>query len=126
VALYQAGEVDYLVATDAIGMGLNLDIAHVALLASPNMTGGGKGGCCPPKWRRSPGAPGGIRRTAPLARWRAGGAWRAGCRFEDEEIYAIEEHASPPDAALLARIRSALRSVAALMDRWSARPRIPR
>jgi len=30
VALYQNGEVDYLVATDAIGMGLNLDIDHVA------------------------------------------------------------------------------------------------
>lgn len=30
VALYQNGDVDYLVATDAIGMGLNLDISHVA------------------------------------------------------------------------------------------------
>ncbi|WP_298374926.1 helicase-related protein [Azospirillum sp.] len=30
VALYQAGEVDYLVATDAIGMGLNMDVDHVA------------------------------------------------------------------------------------------------
>ncbi|MHA7875776.1 helicase-related protein [Roseivivax sp.] len=30
VSLYQNGEVDYLVATDAIGMGLNLDIDHVA------------------------------------------------------------------------------------------------
>jgi ATP-dependent RNA helicase SUPV3L1/SUV3 len=30
VALYQNGYVDYLVATDAIGMGLNLDIDHVA------------------------------------------------------------------------------------------------
>jgi ATP-dependent RNA helicase SUPV3L1/SUV3 len=30
VDLYQNGEVDYLVATDAIGMGLNLDIDHVA------------------------------------------------------------------------------------------------
>jgi ATP-dependent RNA helicase SUPV3L1/SUV3 len=30
VALFQSGEVDYLVATDAIGMGLNLDVAHVA------------------------------------------------------------------------------------------------
>ena len=28
--MYQAGEVDYLVATDAIGMGLNMDISHVA------------------------------------------------------------------------------------------------
>ena len=30
VAMYQAGEVDYLVATDAIGMGLNMDVTHVA------------------------------------------------------------------------------------------------
>ncbi len=30
VALYQNGDVDHLVATDAIGMGLNLDINHVA------------------------------------------------------------------------------------------------
>jgi ATP-dependent RNA helicase SUPV3L1/SUV3 len=30
VALYQAGDVEYLVATDAIGMGLNLDVDHVA------------------------------------------------------------------------------------------------
>jgi ATP-dependent RNA helicase SUPV3L1/SUV3 len=31
VALYQAGEVDHLIATDAIGMGLNMDIGHVTL-----------------------------------------------------------------------------------------------
>ena len=30
VAMYQNGEVDFLVATDAIGMGLNLDVDHVA------------------------------------------------------------------------------------------------
>ena len=30
VELYQSGDVDYLVATDAIGMGLNLDIKHVS------------------------------------------------------------------------------------------------
>ncbi|HZZ69016.1 MAG TPA: helicase-related protein [Phenylobacterium sp.] len=30
VALYQTGEVDFLVATDAIGMGLNMDVDHVA------------------------------------------------------------------------------------------------
>lgn len=33
VALFQSGEVDYLVATDAIGMGLNLDVSHVAFAA---------------------------------------------------------------------------------------------
>jgi len=30
VELYQAGDVEYIVATDAIGMGLNLDVDHVA------------------------------------------------------------------------------------------------
>ena len=30
VALYQEGDVDFLVATDAIGMGLNMDVRHVA------------------------------------------------------------------------------------------------
>jgi ATP-dependent RNA helicase SUPV3L1/SUV3 len=30
VELYQNGEVDYIIATDAIGMGLNLDVDHVA------------------------------------------------------------------------------------------------
>jgi ATP-dependent RNA helicase SUPV3L1/SUV3 len=30
VAMFQNGEVDYLVATDAIGMGLNMDVSHVA------------------------------------------------------------------------------------------------
>ncbi len=30
VDMYQSGEVDYLVATDAIGMGLNMDLGHVA------------------------------------------------------------------------------------------------
>jgi ATP-dependent RNA helicase SUPV3L1/SUV3 len=30
VAMFQSGEVDYLVATDAIGMGLNMDLDHIA------------------------------------------------------------------------------------------------
>ncbi len=33
MGLYQSGEVDFLVATDAIGMGLNLDVDHVAFAA---------------------------------------------------------------------------------------------
>ncbi|TMV08998.1 disulfide oxidoreductase [Ruegeria sediminis] len=39
VALYQNGEVDYLVATDAIGMGLNLDVNHVAFSALTKFDG---------------------------------------------------------------------------------------
>ena len=39
VELYQNGDVDYLVATDAIGMGLNLDIDHVAFSALAKFDG---------------------------------------------------------------------------------------
>jgi ATP-dependent RNA helicase SUPV3L1/SUV3 len=39
VAMYQAGEVQYLVATDAIGMGLNLDLHHVAFAALSKFDG---------------------------------------------------------------------------------------
>ncbi|QDY69263.1 helicase-related protein [Qingshengfaniella alkalisoli] len=39
VDLYQNGDVDYLVATDAIGMGLNLDIKHVAFSALSKFDG---------------------------------------------------------------------------------------
>nr|WP_240336790.1 helicase-related protein [Tropicibacter sp. Alg240-R139] len=39
VDLYQNGEVDYLVATDAIGMGLNLDVDHVAFSALSKFDG---------------------------------------------------------------------------------------
>ena len=39
VAMYQNGDVDHLVATDAIGMGLNLDIRHVAFSATSKFDG---------------------------------------------------------------------------------------
>ena len=39
VALYQSGDVDFLVATDAIGMGLNMDVDHVAFAATQKFDG---------------------------------------------------------------------------------------
>lgn len=39
VELYQNGDVDFLVATDAIGMGLNLDIDHVAFFSRTKFDG---------------------------------------------------------------------------------------
>ena len=39
VALYQNREVDFLVATDAIGMGLNMDVDHVAFAALQKFDG---------------------------------------------------------------------------------------
>jgi ATP-dependent RNA helicase SUPV3L1/SUV3 len=39
VSMYQSGDVDYLVATDAIGMGLNLDVDHVAFASDRKYDG---------------------------------------------------------------------------------------
>ena len=41
VEMYQAGEVDHLVATDAIGMGLNMDLLHVAFAGLAKFDGRG-------------------------------------------------------------------------------------
>ena len=39
VALYQSGDVDFIVATDAIGMGLNMDVDHVAFASLEKFDG---------------------------------------------------------------------------------------
>ena len=39
VAMFQNGDVDYLVATDAVGMGLNLDVDHVAFASDRKYDG---------------------------------------------------------------------------------------
>ena len=39
VELFQSGDVDYLVATDAVGMGLNLDVDHVAFASDRKFDG---------------------------------------------------------------------------------------
>jgi ATP-dependent RNA helicase SUPV3L1/SUV3 len=41
VEMYQSGEVDYMVATDAIGMGLNMDLDHVAFARMTKFDGRG-------------------------------------------------------------------------------------
>src|SRR5271154_4719844 len=41
VGMFQAGEVDYMVATDAIGMGLNMDLDHVAFARLAKFDGRG-------------------------------------------------------------------------------------
>ncbi len=91
VAMFQAGEVDYLVATDAIGMGLNMDVAHVAF-ASLNKFDGHR-------QRRLR-----ISEMAQIA-GRAGRHQRDGTfgalveegpgAFTPEEIRAIEDHHVP-------------------------------
>jgi ATP-dependent RNA helicase SUPV3L1/SUV3 len=39
VAMYQNGDVDYIIATDAIGMGLNLDVDHIAFASDRKFDG---------------------------------------------------------------------------------------
>ena len=57
VELYQSGDVDYLVATDAIGMGLNLDVDHVAFASERKFDGYQFRHLNPSNWRRLPAAP---------------------------------------------------------------------
>ncbi len=89
VAMFQAGEVDYLVATDAIGMGLNMDVAHVAFAGLTKFDG----------WRRRRLT---IAEMAQIA-GRAGRHQRDGTfgslggedaanAFRPEEVEAIEAH----------------------------------
>ncbi|KQN92399.1 helicase [Sphingomonas sp. Leaf231] len=91
VQMFQAGEVDYLVATDAIGMGLNLDVGHVAFAGLHKFDG---------QQRRR-------LRVAEMAQiaGRAGRHQRDGTfgalteegpdAFEPEEVAAIEGHRFP-------------------------------
>jgi ATP-dependent RNA helicase SUPV3L1/SUV3 len=58
VELYQNGDVDYLVATDAIGMGLNLDINHVAFSATSKFDGRRMRPLRPNEWAQSAGRAG--------------------------------------------------------------------
>jgi len=93
VQMFLNGEVDYLVATDAIGMGLNLDVAHVAFASLRKYDGR--------RTRRLT-----VAEMAQIA-GRAGRHHRDGtfgslghedgdAAFTPEEIEAIEAHRFPP------------------------------
>ena len=68
VALYQSGEVDFLVATDAIGMGLNMDVDHVAFAGLSQVRRQAHPLAAPPRRSaRSPAAPADTAPTGPSA-----------------------------------------------------------
>ena len=94
VAMYQAGEVEHLVATDAIGMGLNMDVAHVAFAGLAKFDGTETRRLRAPEMAQIAGRAG---------RHMANGTFGAtnGCEpFEPREIEAIEGHSFPPLKAL--------------------------
>ena len=85
VAMYQNGDVDYLVATDAIGMGLNLDVNHVAFSALSKFDG-----------RR-------MRRLAPNELAQIAG--RAG-RYMSDGSFGVTGEARPLDDEVVAAIEN--------------------
>ena len=86
VALYQNGDVDYLVATDAIGMGLNLDIHHVAFSSTVKFDGRRMRALIPQELAQIAGRAG--RHTAPGTFGVTGEARP----LSDETVEAIETH----------------------------------
>ncbi|HVN01153.1 MAG TPA: helicase-related protein [Caulobacteraceae bacterium] len=83
VELYQSGEVDFLVATDAIGMGLNMDLGHVAFGGLAKFDG---------------------RRTRPLYPHEVAQiAGRAG-RFRRDGTFGVTGHCEPMDDDVVAQV----------------------
>ena len=97
VAMYQAGEVDYLVATDAIGMGLNLDITHVAFAGLSKYDGQRHRRLTTAEMAQIAGRAGRHHKDGTFGT--LAGMGHGGGRdpeFADDEVYAIEEHRFPP------------------------------
>ncbi|WP_298335740.1 helicase-related protein [uncultured Erythrobacter sp.] len=97
VELFQNGEVDYIVATDAIGMGLNLDLHHVAFAALTKFDGKRKRRLTPSEMAQIAGRAGRHQTDGSFGVLTGGGS-RSGAplEFAEEEIYAIEEHQFAP------------------------------
>jgi ATP-dependent RNA helicase SUPV3L1/SUV3 len=99
VALFQSGEVDYIVATDAIGMGLNLDLDHVAFAALTKFDGRRKRRLTPSEMAQIAGRAGRHQRDGTfgtLSGMSAASDQGEPLAFTDEEVYAIEEHKFAP------------------------------
>ena len=94
VALYQSGEVDYLVATDAIGMGLNLDIDHVAFAGLSKFDGQRQRRLTTAEMAQIAGRAGRHQRDGTFGTLAGSGSHDA--EFTADEIYAIEEHRFAP------------------------------
>ncbi len=90
VAMYQSGEVDHLVATDAIGMGLNMDLTHVAFASLAKFDGREQRGLRPPEIGQIAGRAG---------RHMSDGTFGTtnGCgTMEERVIEAVESHSFAP------------------------------
>jgi ATP-dependent RNA helicase SUPV3L1/SUV3 len=94
VAMYQAGEVDYLVATDAVGMGLNMDVTHVAFAGLSKFDGRRRRRLTPAEMAQIAGRAGRHQRDGTFGVLTLEGELSA--EFRPEEIEAIEDHRFAP------------------------------
>jgi ATP-dependent RNA helicase SUPV3L1/SUV3 len=90
VALYQAGDVDYLIATDAIGMGLNLDVDHVAFASDRKFDGYQFRRLAPAEFAQIAGRAGRAQRDGTF------GTTGRCPPFEDDLAHALESHSFEP------------------------------
>ena len=94
VAMYQSGEVDYLVATDAIGMGLNMDITHVAFASLGKFDGRRHRRLTLSEMAQIAGRAGRYQKDGSFGTVQLGQAEAAS--FTPEEIEGLEEHRFEP------------------------------
>ncbi|MGB8841154.1 MAG: helicase-related protein, partial [Aliidongia sp.] len=120
VAMYQAGEVDYMVATDAIGMGLNMDLDHVALARLSKFDGNAPRRLSVPEIAQIAGRAGRHMNDGSFGTTAEVGP------LDPEMVEAIENHRFDPLAALWWR-NAALdfRSAALLLRSLDAPPPLP-
>ena len=124
VAMYQSGEVDYLVATDAIGMGLNMDIAHVAFASLSKFDGARHRRLTVSEMAQIAGRAGRYQKDGSFGVVQLGQA--SAQTFEAEEIAAIEGHVFPPLAHLFWRnAKQDLTTLPRLIASLDARPGRP-
>ncbi|HEU4539285.1 MAG TPA: helicase-related protein, partial [Polyangiaceae bacterium] len=94
VELYQSGEVDFLVATDAIGMGLNLDVDHVAFASLRKFDGEHARELTPPEFAQIAGRAGRALRNGTF------GTTADAPPLPPAAVEAVERHGFAPLGAL--------------------------
>jgi len=120
VEMYQAGEVDYLVATDAIGMGLNMDIDHVAFARLSKFDGQMPRRLRAPEIAQIAGRAGRHMNDGTFGTTDGAGA------LDEAEVEAVETHAFDPVRAVQWRNADLdFRGLRALTASLEARPPVP-
>lgn len=94
VALYQSGEVDFLVATDAIGMGLNMDVDHVAFAGLRKFDGKRTRWLTPPEVGQIAGRAGRYRTDGTF------GVTGEAPEMDEDLVSSVEEHRFEPLPAI--------------------------